>query len=316
MFIEIVQLRKLVLGKDASLSAQGWFTSWHGWWQKKLLKAGLDPSFHLRQGAAGKTKRGQVSPLWNGVDFCKHPQPLMSSLACMLLLQQWCTPTRQKTDEEQLEAWRGFRRGLLQRVLPESASISLYDDVNVGFCSGGLLGKSGRSASIEQGRLIVREPESCSQAFMLAVGSSQDAGRKVETLLEELSAMGSSGMWMLKQLAFHLASFMEATTAASTADQQDGLVVQRAGRMRRRRIINKFRKKSFLAPRPKKSASSAKDLLRYLSGARAHFEGHASLTVASDGCRSGCRNRMNAWVASSDNVGAWAPPIVPGESTL
>ena len=317
MFVEIVHLRGSILGKDTSLSAQAWCTSWMGWWQKKLRKCGLDPSFHLRRSSAGKAQHGQPASLWQGIDFCKHPQPLMSSVAFMILLQQWCTPSRQKKDEVQLEAWRGLRRGLLERLLPEAASFTLYDDEHVAFCSGGLWGESARAASIEKGRLIVREPESCSEMFMLAVGSSEDNGRKIETLLDELSNMGATGLWMLKQLAFHLATFLEATTAAASEPQQDsGLEVQRAGRTRRRRIKNKFRTKQALTPRPHTSSTSSKNLLQYLSGAREHFKAHASLTVASDGCRSGCRNRMNAWVASSDNVGAWAPPIVLGSLCL
>ena len=211
MFIEIVQLRACIVGKETNLSAHAWCASWMGWWQKKIQKVGLDPTFHFRRGSAGKAKVGGPPALWRGIDLCKHPQPLLSSLAFMILLQQWCTRSRQKTDEGQLEAWRGFRKGLLDRILPEAASISLYDDIDTGFCSGGLCGKSARSASIERGRLIVREVEGSSEAFMLAFGSSEDDGRKVETLLDELGSMGVNGMWMMKQLAFHLATFLEAT---------------------------------------------------------------------------------------------------------
>ena len=117
-----------------------------------------------------------------------------------------------------------------------------------------------------------------------------------------------------------MSTFLEATTATAapaTADHGDErLKRQMAGRTQRRRIKTKHRLKIALKPRVRPSGATSSDLLRYLYGARKHFQGHASITVAMDGCRSGCKNRMNTWVASADNVGAWAPPIVLGDSLI
>eukprot|EP00971_Amphidinium_carterae_P226601 4494407-Amphidinium_carterae.4 len=112
--IDVKRARDAVVGKVNNTS-QNWFSSWVQWWDKRLVKAGVEPFFHIRFGSAKHGYKQREPRVWSGIDMALLECPVLTSHALHVLLPGWCHNSSNRSNNDEVAAWRSFRDALYHR---------------------------------------------------------------------------------------------------------------------------------------------------------------------------------------------------------
>eukprot|EP00971_Amphidinium_carterae_P135454 2683899-Amphidinium_carterae.3 len=323
LFLSLKQLHEVVLGTQATMTANRWYHSWWPHWEKRMLQLSI-PGTHLRRASiTGHGGRNVMEALRDPHRF--WPEPTASLYALLPLVARFTSPSKgAKKQEETQAAWTALLASLLRRCLPQDfqTSLHIYLDTTALVAPGYPARGNNLIPLPLQGTVLNVSPLLASDLPLAASVRALALPYHIE-LVQLLSALETAGrkmQWLTMQVLHSLASVMEqrlccdllrAGAASSCVDTAsvdlDTLFMQKRSVAQRRGAA---KRQLQLRLHPSSMSDGPRKLLKYMLGLREHFRDQPRLHVSFDASRVAGRNRLLGFMTRPDNIGAWLPPQV------
>lgn len=303
-----------------------WYQNWWKWWEKTVIRFGIDCYSHLRKPCAYTLSSADDE----ATNHCRFlPYATMSTFSALVLLAKWgtCATHRPQKNQGFVRNWSDCFQGLFDTFAycEEPTAILVYLDPLVEMRVG--LPTKGNNAIeliIDQGHIDLTPLTTCDEACvvkLLELLETFPVPNAVPLALFclELSKSGRKGMWLWSQIISCVARIIDVVVMEKlktiSADQTnllhsgdpETLLVSRAGAQRQFRAR---REKLRMQIAPLKLDDRDRRLLHYFFCIRELFNDAGTIHVAFDASRIGGLNRMLGFITRPNGEGAWMPPQV------
>lgn len=315
---------------DESCTASAWYQNWWVWWDKYLNKLGMNATEHLRRPVRTQheAKKQKAEPKGD-LDVRVFEEAAVSSYGMVALVVKWCSPSvtsKPKTENVRV-VWERCLQCIVDTFLvleqPVAWPIALSQDA---VAMPGLPISGGRI-----GNLVVAGGEVCVSRLrgldwpvltdLLSNMQCFEERAKLVTFMQRLHIAGKKGVWLFKQMVWHIGAALEGAlvagkTAADMADEgladacaslgDEGGMGQ--SRLDHERSKRRLKKKGRFAIKVARVVGQSRCIAKYFFCTRRVFHRPHHLSIAVDASRVSKKDYLVGAAGLPNGVLVWLPP--------